>query len=69
MPQQAVAVEPAEQGSMSRAAAARYVEAFNRAARQGGQEFWAIAVPVAVRYEGEPAAGQLLARRRLPTPG
>jgi hypothetical protein len=65
IPRQAVAVEPAEQDAMSLAAATRYVEAFNRAARRCGQELWAIAVPVAVRYEGEPAAGERLARHHL----
>jgi hypothetical protein len=60
LPPRAIAVEPAESGTMSRAAAARYVQAFNRAARQSGQRLWAVAVPVAVRYEGEPSPGDLL---------
>jgi hypothetical protein len=60
LPPNALAVEPAEEGTMTRAAAARYVAAFNRTARQSGQPLRAIAVPVAVRYDGEPAAGEPL---------
>ena len=54
------AMEPAEEGVMSMAEAARYVAAFNRAAEALGRKTRAVAVPVAVRYEGDPRPGQRL---------
>jgi hypothetical protein len=60
VPPQAIALEPAEQGTMSARQARRYVAAFNRAALGQGRRLWAIALPVAVRYEGDPRPGQLL---------
>jgi hypothetical protein len=59
-PPEAVAVEPAEEGTMRAEAARRYVEAFNRAARAGPRRVWAVALPVAVRYEGDPRPGEPL---------
>jgi hypothetical protein len=59
-PPAATAVEPAERGTMSTRQATAYVEAFNRAALQAGRRLWALAVPVVVRYEGEPRAGETL---------
>lgn len=56
-PPRAIAVEPAEKGTMTARQAAAYVEAFNRAAFESGRRVWALAVPVVVRYEGEPRAG------------
>lgn len=61
VPPDAVALKPAEPGTMSARQAARYVRAFNRAARAGGTRTWAVALPVAVRYDGEPRPGQSLA--------
>jgi hypothetical protein len=40
--------------------ARRYVEAFNRAALGGSRKVWAVALPVRVRYEGEPQPGEPL---------
>jgi len=45
---------------MSASQAARYVEAFNRAAAARRRKVWAVAVPVTVRYEGDPRPGQRL---------
>ena len=61
VPADATAVEPAERGTMSIRQARRYVEAFNRAAHGGPQKIWAVALPVAVRYVGDPQPGEPLA--------
>jgi hypothetical protein len=61
VPPAAVAVEPAEQGTMSREEAGEYVEAFNTAALGRPGNLWAVALPVKVRYEGEPRPGQTIA--------
>jgi hypothetical protein len=61
VPPDAVALRPAEPGTMSARQAARYVGAFNRAARARGTKIRAVALPVAVRYDGEPRPGQSLA--------
>ncbi len=58
VPPEAVALEPAEEATMSARRAARYVEAFNRAASERGRGVWAVAIPVGSRYEGEPRPGQ-----------
>jgi hypothetical protein len=60
MPADAIAVEPAERRSMTARRAQCYVEAFNRAARTGSQKIWAVAVPVALRYVGDPQPGETL---------
>ena len=57
-PPAAVAMEPAEEGTMSQSQAAVYVEAFNRAALGRRRKIWAIALPVTLRYEGDPRPGQ-----------
>ena len=59
-PPNAVALEPAEDGTMSARRAARYVAAFNRAALGGRRRVWAVAIPVVLRYEGDPRPGQNL---------
>lgn len=61
LPPTATAIRPAEDGVLSAPQAARYVEAFNRAALARGLGTWAIAVPVAVRYEGDLRAGESVA--------
>ena len=61
-PPAAVAVEPAENGTMTARQAGAYTEAFNRATLAARRSLWAVAVPVAVRYDGEPQAGQVLQR-------
>ncbi|MEN6450359.1 MAG: hypothetical protein ABFC96_07710 [Thermoguttaceae bacterium] len=60
-PPDAVAVEPAERRTMSVQQANRYVEAFNRGTAAGGRKVWAVALPVTVRYEGEPRPGEPIA--------
>jgi len=60
VPPQAVALEPAERGTMSAIEAATYAEAFNRVALTAVRQRWAVVLPVEVRYEGEPQPGQVL---------
>lgn len=64
VPPCAVALEPAEQGTMSGRQAALYAEAFNRAALAASRRLWAVALPVELRYEGEPRAGEVLVAPR-----
>jgi hypothetical protein len=59
-PPGAVAVEPAEPGTMTARQARLYVEAFNGMAAGGLRKTWAVAMPVMVRYVGEPQPGALL---------
>jgi hypothetical protein len=58
VPPAAVAIEPAEEGAMSARRAAGYVRAFNRVLLGKQPRIWAIAVPVTIRYEGEPERGE-----------
>ena len=59
VPPRAVAIRPAEPGTYSRRAAARYVEAFNRAALSRSRaRIWAVAIPVTIVYDGEPQPGE-----------
>jgi hypothetical protein len=55
---EAIAIEPAEPGTMSARHARCYVGAFNHAAMARRSSLRAVALPVVIRYEGEPAAGQ-----------
>jgi len=54
----AMAVEPAEPGTMSARQARAYVERFNRVAAHTPSRLRAVALPVVVRYEGEPRPGE-----------
>lgn len=56
-PRGAIALEPAEEGTMSPRQADRYVEAFNRAAVAGRRKIWAIVLPVTIHYEGDARPG------------
>jgi len=56
----AIAVAPAERGTMSARHAARYVAVYNRVAAEHGRPERAVALPVAVRYDGDPAPGEPL---------
>ncbi|NQU26030.1 MAG: hypothetical protein HQ567_32490 [Candidatus Nealsonbacteria bacterium] len=57
-----VALEPAEEGTMSAEQAEAYVEAFNRSAALGHRDVCAVAVPVTVEYRGEPRPGEEISR-------
>jgi hypothetical protein len=62
VPSEAVAIEPAESGTMTVRQARRYVEAFNRTAfgRSQHKKRWAVAVPVTIRYDGDPRPSEKL---------
>jgi hypothetical protein len=60
-PAAAIAIEPAEPGTMSARRAGRYVEALDQAALAGRRKVWAVALPVTIRYEGEPQPGDTVA--------
>ena len=60
VPPEAVVLEPAEEYAMTVDQAARYVEAFNRAALAAGRKIWAVALPVVLRYDGDPHPGLTL---------
>lgn len=68
LPTAAVAVEAAEPSTFSAQEAARYVRAFNMTAMRtssesgpkSGPKIWAVALPVAVFYRGDPRPGQPL---------
>ena len=61
VPPAATAVEPAEIGTMPAAQAARYVQSFNGRMMAVERRLWAVAIPVSIRYHGEPTPGQRLA--------
>jgi hypothetical protein len=60
VPPNAVAIEPAEEGTMSVRQAVGYVRAFNRVLLGKHPKVWAIAFPVTTRYEGEPEQGEMI---------
>jgi hypothetical protein len=53
-----VAVELAEEECFTAQDAAAYLEGFNGRMLQRSRGRWAVAVPVAVRYDGDVAPGQ-----------
>lgn len=64
VPADAIACEPAEAETMSARQAVRYVEAFNRAALARRCRLWAVALPVEIRFEGEPCPGETIGSRQ-----
>ena len=64
VPAGAVAIEPAERQTMTARQAQRYVEAFNRAVENSPRKIWAVALPVTIRYDGDPQPGELLVRHK-----
>ena len=60
VPPTAVAIEPAEEGTMSSRQAAGYCQAFNRVLLGKHPKVWAIAFPVTTRYQGEPERGEMI---------
>ncbi len=57
-PPSAVALMPAESGCYSAEEAAAYLEGFNARAARESRGLWAIAVPIVLRYDGEPRSGE-----------
>ncbi len=66
VPAGAIAVEPAEGGTMTVRRARRYVEAFNRTIESSPQKIWAVALQVRIRYVGDAERGRTLTARVLP---
>ena len=64
-PPVAVAVAPAEHDCFTADEAAAYLAGFNTCASDDSPGLWAIAVPVAIRYEGDPLPGERIRPRRL----
>jgi hypothetical protein len=60
VPAGAIAIEPAEKGTMTAGQAQRYVEAFNRAIASSPRKIWAVALPVSILYVGDAEAGRTL---------
>jgi hypothetical protein len=67
IPPKAIAMEPAEIGTMSARQASQYVETFNRTASTNPHKYWAVALPVTIRYEGDPQPGSPVASGTLAT--
>jgi len=59
-PLESVALEPAEDAWFTVEEAAVFVRSFNEAMLTHPKQIWAIPVPVAVRYDGDLAAGQAI---------
>jgi hypothetical protein len=72
LPREAVAVELAEPGCYSAADALAYIEGHNSAALGRGECRWAVAVPVTLAFEGDPAPGETIFPEKIaltPTDG
>ncbi len=60
VPPTSEALEPADRRCLSASEAQRIIEGFNRRMLQERSRFWAVAVPVRVRVDGDPCRGQVL---------
>lgn len=69
LPPQASAIKPAEKRTLSARQAAHYVRAFNQVVLRGRPKVWAIAVPVATRYDGDLTPGQRIVSPPGAVPG
>ena len=67
-PPVAVALAPAENDCFTAEEAAAYLEGFNTCVAEESPGLWAIAVPVVVRYDGDPLPGERIKPRRLRMP-
>jgi hypothetical protein len=65
LPDDAVVVELAAPGCFSCGEAMAYIEGHNRAAIERQDHRWAVAVPVAIQYQGDPRPGEHISPRRL----
>ena len=57
-PPAAVALEPVDEGLYSEAETALFLEGFNSSMLEYDKPIWAVAVPVAVRFEGDAVCGR-----------
>jgi hypothetical protein len=60
VPPRAAAVELVEDAAYSADEAAFFLEGFNSAMLEHDRPIWAVAVPIAIRYEGDAQAGGLV---------
>ncbi|HTU24138.1 MAG TPA: hypothetical protein VMF30_01995 [Pirellulales bacterium] len=70
VPPRAIALEPADLVALSAHQARSFLEGFNREMlqrqrRRQQQRLWAVAVPVIVRFEGDPQPGEAVSGHRL----
>ena len=65
VPPGAIAIEPAQTVPLPAEEARAFLEGFNRAMLGTDRHLWAVAVPVAVRYEGDVHSGQAVAGQQL----
>jgi hypothetical protein len=65
VPPRAIAIEPAEAGPLTTEQARAFLEGFNRAMLRARGHLWAVAVPVAVRYEGDAQSDQVVTGQQL----
>ena len=68
MPPEAIAVAAASDACMTPRVAARFVEGFNCEMLQRRRSFWAIAVPIIVRFEKDLEPGESAVARGLEFP-
>ncbi|REK19180.1 MAG: hypothetical protein DWQ37_01955 [Planctomycetota bacterium] len=59
-PPEAVALEPVADTAYTEREATVFLEGFNTAMLSGDRPLWAVAVPVALRYEGDVQAGAVV---------
>ncbi len=68
VPPEAIAVAAASDACMTPRVAAQFVEGFNREMLQCRRSFWAIAVPITVRFEKDLTPGESAVARGLEFP-
>jgi hypothetical protein len=59
-PPRATALEPVADAAYSASEAALFLEGFNSAMLTSERPLWAVAVPVVLRYEGDPSPGAVV---------
>ncbi len=60
VPPEATALEPVDEATYSAAEAALFLQGFNSAMYGSARSVWAVAVPVALRYEGDARPGDVV---------
>ena len=60
VPVGAIAIEPAEPGTLTARQARRYVKAFHRAIQDNSLKIGVVALPVEIRYVGDPQPGEAI---------
>ena len=65
VPPRAVALEPAEEGCLRADEAREFLAAFNAQMLSSPRQIWAVALPVSIRFEGDPTPGQQVSGHRF----